>query len=300
MSDIEMLSRADDTTSILSSTAADTVLTGKRTGRFKRSFIPVKNEPGVLRKIDKRLIHVDPEYQRKLNERLVGRIVANWSWVSCGVIEVSQRSDSEMYFVIDGQHRWKAATYLSAIKELPCIVFALDTVMDEATGFLAANTERRLPTISDQFKALITTGDKTAIEAMQLAETYSRKIGAPADAQHISCVSDFLNCVNTNSAAMHRVFPVLARLCTGRPMTGRLIRGMHALERRMPKGESLADERWRTRLVRAGYDELIQSMKIVATLENRASERALAQGILRAINRNLRTPLTINLDVVRR
>lgn len=280
---------------------AATVLTGARTGRFKRNFVPVKNEPGVQMAIDKRLLHIDPEYQRKLNERLVGRIAANWSWVSCGVIEVSQRPNSEMYFVIDGQHRWKASTYLTAITDLPCIVFALDTVVDEATGFLAANTERRMPTLADQFKALLTTEDQTAIQALRLAEAHSRRIGAPSGPGTISCVSDFLHCINTNAAAMQRVFPILAQISAGRPMPGRLIKGFHALERRMPPGESLADERWRQRLVHVGYEELIQSMKVVVTLENRASERALANGILRAINRGLRNnALVVNLDVVRR
>jgi len=298
MSEVELLSRTEDTKSVLS--PASTVLTGARTGRFKRSFVPIKNEPGEMRWIDKRLLHIDPEYQRKLNDRLVGRIAANWSWVSCGVIEVSQRPNSEMFFVIDGQHRWKSSTYLSAISDLPCIVFKLDTVVDEATGFLAANTERRMPTLADQFKALLTTEDKTAIEAYRLAEAHSRRIGAPSGPGTISCVSDFLHCININSAAMHRVFPVLAQVCAGRPMTGRLIKGMHALERRMPRGESLADDRWRSRLTHIGYEELSQSMKVVVTLENRASERALAQGIVRAINRGLRIPLVVNLDVVRR
>jgi hypothetical protein len=274
-------------------------MTGARTGRFKRQFIPLKNEPGQMAMLDKRSIYIDRDYQRKLNDLLVIRIAGNWSWVSCGVLLVSQRPGDKRYFVIDGQHRWQAAMKLTRIKELPCIVFQLDTVRDEATGFLAANTERRMPSLAEQFNALIATGDKTALLAKQLAEKHNRKVSAPTSPTTISAVSDFLNCLSTNQSAMQRVFPTLAQVCVGRAMTGRLIKGLWALERRMPKGQSLSDKYWRDRLVHVGYDELVSSMKLTITLEGKSSEQAMAQGILRAINRNLRNPLAIDMNKAR-
>ena len=264
--------------------------------RRRPVYVPVKNEPGVLMQIDKRKLHIDSQYQRRLNERLVARILANWSWVSCGTLSVSQRPGSDMYFLMDGQHRWSAAMNLPRVHALPCLKFELDTVRDEAIGFLATNTERRLPTLRDQFKALLVAGDEAAQMLHDLADEYSRTISAPSSGTTISCVSDCMRLLREGQTTFKFVFPVAAEVARGRPMTGRLLRGLHYLEGHMPRRESLTDEYWRKRLVKIGYDQIHAGIQQSCVYENNGNNRACATGILRVLNKGLRQPIEMRSD----
>lgn len=298
-SDTELLAR----TAV--ETRSETVLTPTITGgKLKPIFVPLKNEPGVQCRIEKAQLHIDPAYQRKLNEKQVARYVANWSWVSCGVLKVSRRLGSELYFVVDGQHRYRAASHLPRITELPCIVFELDTVKDEAIAFLAANVERRMPTINDQFKALIMAGDPIAEAMFKLADTYSRQITIDAaPGARIVCVRTFANLMRQNRAALERVFPVLCELARGQSITAKLMTAFHHLERCMPRGESLSDERWHRRIVsdRVGYTAVIEQIRQMSRVDPHGHSRAYATGLLRAINHGLRQPLMIsNIEQPRR
>lgn len=261
--------------------------------RFSRpAYVPVKNLPGKLLMIHKSRLGIDTLYQRKINDRLVSRIVANWSWVSCGTLEVSQRpGQRDRYFLIDGQHRWKASTYLQEVHELPCLCFELDTRRDEAIGFLATNTERRLPTLSDQFKALLVTEDRAAVTLYELADKHSRTIGAPSSANTVSCVSDCMRLLRENTSAFSRVFPLACQLSAGRPLTGRILRGLQYVETHMPKGEGLEDDRWRKRLIHVGYDAVTMGIKRISLYEMAGHDRICAMGIVSAINHGLRGSL---------
>ena len=274
--------------------------TGKVRGYRPHTWVPIKNTPGRFCWVRKHELRIDKKYQRKTYPGLITRIAANWSWVSCGVLAISSRPGEYMPFIVDGQNRWEAAKLCDNVTELPCFDFELDTVKDEALGFLAVNSERQMPTLADKFRALLIVEDPLAIAAHKLATEYSREIKAPAGPGTISCVHDFMTCLHNNRAAMDRVFPIIAQLCAGQPMPGRIFRGIHGLERRMPRGESLADDRWRDRLVKLGHDAILESIRVVSNIEGHGTERACAQGVLRAINRGLRSPLKANIDVVRR
>lgn len=278
----------------------ETVLTNLPGGTRRRPYyLPIKNEPGKLALIHKNQLHIDPQYQRNINERLVTRIMANWSWVSCGTLLVAHRKPHDErtrilhYFIMDGQHRWKAATVLENITNLPCLVFELDTLRDEATGFLASNTERRIPTLRDQFKALLVTGDPAARTLNELAEKFSRRVSAPSGAGTISCVSDCMRLLRENKAAFERIFPIVAELCRGSAITGRLIRGMSYIERHMPSKTSLTDQSWHRRIIKVGLPSIELSIKQAAMYENKGDDRTCANGILKVINKNLRLPLIL-------
>jgi len=283
-----------------------TVLTPTITGgRERHVWVPLKNEPGELRRIDKHLLHQDPRYQRRINERQVARMVGNWNWISCGVLEVAERPGTEGVFVIDGQHRWKASTYLDAVADLPCIVFQLDEVREEAIAFLAANVERRMPSVSDQFKALLLGGDPIATAIDKMTTQYSRSIGWKQDGEHIGCLGVFATLMRRNRAATERIFPVVASLARSRAIPGRLLRAFHWLERCMPSGQSLSDDKWHYRLIsdQVGYDAVLQGIRQAAAVDPRGADRAYAQGLLRAINRGLRAPAQLhitNIDAPRR
>ena len=82
-------------------------------------------------------------------------------------------------------------------------------------------------------------------------------------------------------------------------MTSRLIRGCVALEKRLPDGVSLSDQRWIDRLGQIGFDDVALSVRNVIMLENNGSERACAEGVLRALNKGLRNPLRVDFGGAR-
>lgn len=269
----------------------------RRGGRWQQVFIPVKNVPGELLRIDKAQLKIDPAYQRKLDWGRVARMAANWSYVSCGTLIVSRRAlveDHEPYFVIDGQHRWEAAKLIEDIRDLPCLAFPLDAVHDEAVGFLAANTDRKQPTLADQFKALMIAESPDALIADRLARAAGRHIAGGTGPYTISCASEFLRLIQQAPEAVEACWPAITKLCQGQALSARILRGVVGLQRRMARGHSFADEQWATRLVRVGWNAVTDEIKRVGMLERNFSERQCAEGVLRAINKGLRIPLQIN------
>jgi len=259
-------------------------------------FIPVKNDPGELMRIDKSRLRVDHDYQRsKVDYIRVARYAANWSWVSCGALIVSKRSE-DFFAIVDGQHRWEAAKLIETIRELPCLVFPLDQLRDEAIGFLAVNTERKMPSLADQIKALLIAGNEDAILADKLAKQAGRHIAAGTGPYTVACAAEFLRLIQADSAAVEACWPALAGVCQGQALSHKILRGVVTLQRRMPKGHSFAEERWRERLIYVGWHNVTEEIKRLGAIEHNYSELVCASGVLRAINKGLRIQLQVDLS----
>jgi hypothetical protein len=266
----------------------------RRGGRWQQVFVPVKNEPGELLMIDKAVLRVDHDYQRRLDPSRIARYAANWSWVSCGTLIVSRREQGR-FAIIDGQHRWEAAKLRHDIRDLPCLAFALDQIRDEAIGFLAANTERKIPSLADQFNALIVAQNPDAIVAERLAKTAGRRIAGGTGPWTISCTAELLRLIQRDRESVEACWPALIKMCEGQAMPARVLRGVVSLQRRMPKGHSFAEARFADRLVFVGWSAVTDEIKRVGHLEGNYSERSCAEGVLRAINKGLRQPLQLDL-----
>lgn len=91
---------------------------------------------GEFRQIPKFSLLFDQSYQRDLIKERVLKIQREFSWFSFGVLTVVQRED-DYYYVVDGQHRLKATHDLKLIRTVPCLVFRLTSVQQEAMAFLA-------------------------------------------------------------------------------------------------------------------------------------------------------------------
>jgi len=98
-------------------------------------------EKGKASYLSKDVLQFDTSYQRPEITAFVWHIARNFSWKLFGTVSVSQRINGE-YFVFDGQHRVLAARLRDDIDNIPCLVFNLDGVSEEAEAFLDLNTER--------------------------------------------------------------------------------------------------------------------------------------------------------------
>jgi len=264
-----------------------------------RHFLPTVNEPGTQIRLDKRNLAIDPRYQRKLNEERVRRFSAAWNWLACGVIKVSKRPGKDgHYYIIDGQHRWAAAMRIEEIRDLPCIVFELESPKEEALGFLASNTEHRNPTMRDQYAALLMAEDPVAQRLEVHAKTAKRVVGAPADKLHISCVSLVMRFIREDDEILTAVWPLIADIAKDHPMHARLVSGVYGLERRLPNGISLSQARYGDRLRQIGNDSLLREIGNYCALEGTGGEKQCAMGVLRAYNNGLRQKLRADFDGV--
>lgn len=112
-------------------------------------------------------LSVDVAYQRRTDNdasrRLITSIAAKFDWRLFGILFVSRRPDGSLK-VIDGQHRWTAATMRGDIDQVPCSLSRFETMEEEAKFFIVANRARKPMNKLDDFHAALAAGDDDALE----------------------------------------------------------------------------------------------------------------------------------------
>jgi len=257
------------------------------------------DQPGSFHMLNKHALKVDHTYQRESSEKKILEIAAEWSWAGFGTCSVALRQDGEWY-VIDGQHRVLAALKRGDITMLPCMVFELDTIAEEARAFLKSNTNRKPVTMVQKFKALITKKDHAAVVANDLVIMSGRTVQAGSSARAFTAAHALHTCVEEDEAAMRRVWPVIVELCQpDLRISGQLINGMFYLERHLGPGVSLSSTHWRRRIVQVGVQAIEDSITNTANLYGGGKGyRNCAMGLIHAINKGLRNhlPHTVKID----
>lgn len=111
--------------------------------------------------VDVGLIDVDGNYQRPLKPRLVEKILAGFEWRKFGAIVLSRQSGGR-FTVVEGQHRWKAASLHPAVFKVPAVIVDHAGTDGEAQAFIAINRDRMAVTSIEQYWAGLTAGDGRA------------------------------------------------------------------------------------------------------------------------------------------
>ena len=107
-------------------------------------------------------IDVDSAYQRPLKPRLVEKILTCFSWSKFGAVVLS-RHEGGRYTIVEGQHRWKAATLHPSIDAVPAVIVEHADTAAEAGSFLAINRDRMAVTSVERYWAGLTAGDDWAV-----------------------------------------------------------------------------------------------------------------------------------------
>lgn len=251
----------------------------------------VSDKPGTFQLISKDRLEINREdYQREPKETKVLEIARNWSWVACGCILVANRGGQ--YFIIDGQYRTMAARKRSDIKVLPCLIFQVTEVKEEAEGFLRSNTNRKPITSRDRFRALVTTGDENAIFIDALLRDSNR--GADAGIAAAQCLTALLKAAEKDRVALISIWPIADKLCGGRSVHTNILRALIWMEARMAaSGQSLTERKWKDRLLTAGFDDLLDATRKAEGFRGRGGEKTWAEGILQRINKGLQQKLVL-------
>ncbi len=107
-------------------------------------------------------IDVDSAYQRPLKPRLVEKILTRFAWAKFGAVVLS-RQEGGRFTIVEGQHRWKAATLHPSIDAVPAVIVEHADIASEAGSFLAINRDRMSVSSVEQYWAGLTAGDDWAI-----------------------------------------------------------------------------------------------------------------------------------------
>lgn len=254
------------------------------------NYFPIDAGRGLFLWVDKSTLQVDHEYQRKcVNQARVREIARMWMWAACGVILVSRRPDGSLW-VYDGQHRVLAALLREDISALPCLVFDMDALSDEASAFVAANTVRGPMRATEKFRGLLVAEDDIALEVQRIAQSCGYTIGGDGHVKTLRCVGTLLRLAKTNTPVLKDVLALLAELYSTEPVHEDVLQGVFLLEVSLRKaGESLCRGHNRTAMLQRTPAKLKDAIRRAKEHFKRSGERVCAEAIVQELNRGRST-----------
>ncbi|SEB75819.1 DUF6551 family protein [Bradyrhizobium erythrophlei] len=153
-----------------SRTKATVIARNKPAGKRQRRYPPIGSQPSI-EWIHLERLSIDGAYQRSTDNaasrRLISAIAAKFDWRLCAPLVVSRRPDDTLT-IIDGQHRWMAASQREDIPQLPCCVFRYQNIQEEARMFIVANRARKPVNRLDDYFAAVAAADEDALEIHQI------------------------------------------------------------------------------------------------------------------------------------
>lgn len=142
-------------------------------------FLPPIGSQPTIEWIHLNRLSIDEAYQRstenEASRRLIISIATKFDWRLCAPLVVSRRAD-ETLTIIDGQHRWMAASQRRDIPQLPCCVFRYESTKEEARMFILANRARKPMNRLDDYFAALAAADEDALEIQQLVMESGLKV----------------------------------------------------------------------------------------------------------------------------
>lgn len=256
-------------------------------------YAPISDDTqGIQIDIHKNDLKVHPDYQRVHSDRKTDEIAKKWSWLACGVITVGERNGE--YWVIDGQHRVIAARKRKEINMLPCIVFSTSEVKDEAKGFLECNTNRKAVGAYDKYRAGLIANDEKCVLIARTCERFGIIIdnGKANRPRSTKCIGWMMDRIGNGRDSCIATLELASIICRDCPITSELLWGLSFLESNIEGG--LRGSKFRARLIAVGADALLSAAKKHARVCDGGSPQVWAVGMLKEINRNLRTKFTIS------
>ncbi len=248
----------------------------------------------VLSKHDLKVDHV---YQRAVSKTKALEYAKNWSWVACGAISIALRTErgKTEFWVMDGQNRVAAALLRDDIEELPCLCFEVESLEEEATGFVEINLHRGAPNSTDKYRAMLVARDRVALEIDALIKRHTARVVAGYSAgTTVSCVGVLLMLWKANPQVLERIFPLAVELMEGHPFHRDVVSGLYWLESAMLGGHSLLNARWEKRIIDLGVKKLREGITETSAYLGKRTGRSAGLGILKVINSGLRMKLEIN------
>lgn len=136
-------------------------------------------------------LFVDHTYQRECDTRRVDKIAAAWDPRLAGVLDVSDRGENTQprYAIINGQHRWAAATQRDPNAHLVVNVHTSLTVPDEAKLFNDIDKGTKALTNWDRWYARRASGDTTVTDIERIVSGCGLNVTHHPGSKNLQCCS---------------------------------------------------------------------------------------------------------------
>lgn len=247
------------------------------------------DQPGKFMLLSKFEIRVDHTYQRPEKSRYaINEIAKEFSWKSFGTLAVADRNGR--FYVFDGQHRLKAALRLPTITKVPCMVFTVEGMHEEAKGFCRMNITRSPVRSIDHFRASLAAGDSEAIELDILLKDLGIKL-VPYVKQYseMQCIGMIRQHFATDPIRTERSLRACLRLTRSgdEPLFESLVSGMFYLDGCISSDQGVNDPRFLRKLDSLGGQKVLESINRAKAYYVRGGAKVFAQGILDAVNHGL-------------
>lgn len=252
----------------------------------------VRDRKGEFVYVDKQRLHIDHDsYQRDpRNTDTILAMARDWSWIACGALSVADRGPPGLW-VMDGQARWLAASRRSDIRDLPCMVFQVKHIKQEAEGFLSVNTLRKPVSVLGKFKAMVTAENEEAQFVNALLESTGRTVRK--ENRGVNGLGLMLRLAKDQRDVLIRLWPLLDEVHGERCVLEMLIQAFVYIETHMPEGATIASGRWAKRLREVPLDELVGAARKASAYYGKGGARVYADGILSRINKGLGNKLEL-------
>lgn len=229
---------------------------------------------------------VDPSYQRRRSDSAVRAIADDFNWIACGSLIVSERPNKDLS-VMEGSHRLNGAIQNGTITHLPCMIWKVPTVADEARMFLWINLRRKAMKSLDTYRAGIVANDIGCVLVDEMLRRHNYETGSEAGARNVGCVSALKDQILKDRTLCEKIFALCVYIANGGRITAQVFRGLAALEKQLiarKDSASVCDAFCRGKLIAIGMDSLtVECIKAVQFF-GKGGELIFARGILRALN----------------
>jgi hypothetical protein len=266
--------------------------------KIRRYGWVIKDEPGKLDWIDKLKLDVDHTYQRSYNLLKSREMASAWSWISCAAIVVAKRPSGELV-VVDGQHRVLASLKRSDIRKLPCVIFEIDSIEDEAKGFSNINKCRKPMSSLNVFKADLVARDPEAIRLSEILDKNKvHLVGSSTKSpMSLKSVASCRKMIRENEVSFERTVEFISELCKNDPIYEVILSGLYYIDRHLTV--NLDNARLRKRLLSLGPALLKKAATREAALYSGGGSKIWAIGIIKEANKvfHAQTKLTWKAEI---
>jgi hypothetical protein len=234
--------------------------------------------------IHKNKLTIDTEHiQRHQVEDRVLEIASKFSWAMFIALVVVRRPDGVLS-VVEGGTRLRAARKRTDITTVPCLVFDINSLSEEARLFYRLNTERTKVGSRDQYKALLTAGDELALKLKQLVEGagYSVESTATTKAYAFDALETLLRLLRQNEAAARNTFHALAKAAKGARIDNDCLKGLYYVATRA-EGEVFSAQNVE-RLEDTGIAGIRKAIKEREALTQKGGEKTAGWAVLDLLN----------------
>lgn len=239
----------------------------------------------------KQQLNIDSRYQRdSVSETKVLKIAKRWDWMLIGVIIVVRRDDGT-FWVVDGGHRTRASFYRDDVTEMPCMVYELATVSEEAKAFLGKNLMVTNVSSVDKHKAAVCAEDDTAMVAAKLLDSLGIEVAGTANScNQLKCINTFTNMVRTDQELARRVLVFVLKQGEGKPASSIVLRGIFALCLRLRDRVDVLSQ-YGDKLARHSQKEMEVRIRQMRAECGKGGEKIEALAMLSLINKGSRKKL---------